>query len=415
MQIYAFAEVYPSPYKPYHDYQFEQFVAEDFALVVCSFLSHSGELSPAGQRLNLLERTIRLPSVLRDVASALPQLVTKFVTHPLMTLRRFAAGVSAPGRWTHRLVRGARAALVPSAIPDLCIVHNLIAQARLDFLRRVYPGVPVVFYYHGGESFGVPEVSPESAANAFAAADVVFTNTESSRQHAIGRGCAPEKIYVSPVGFNLTDFPDPSERTYRNGGVLNILTVGRLSEEKGVSYALRAMAILKSAGINFRYRIIGDGPEQQRLQAFVAEHRLSDCVQFIGKVPMDQLLAEYASADVMLLPSVVRGTWQENQACVVQEAMLSRSLVAVSRTGGVPESTAPELLRFSFEPEQPEQMAAALKEVAQLSVSELHALGAAARSFAVARYDIRVLNRELLAVTSRVTGRRFDLTDKSRH
>jgi glycosyltransferase involved in cell wall biosynthesis len=407
MQVHLFAEVYPSPYKPYHDIQFEELIAAGHRIKVCAFGSHSGQLSPAGNRLNLRSETILLPAVVKDVLKLSPRLIQRFVRHPLRSVSRFAAGCAVANGWNQRLSNGARAVLAPHASPELCIVHNLIAQARLQFLRKIYPSAAIVFYYHGGESAGVPEVPAAASVRAFAAADVVFTNTESSRQHAISRGCPPEKIFVSPVGFNLSDFPDPTQRQYRRDGVLNILTVGRLSEEKGFIYAMQGMRELSRAGVAFRYRVIGDGPEQAQLRAYVAANQLGQHVEFIGKVPTERLLREYETADVLLLPSVVRGTWQENQACVVQEAMLLRTLVAVSAAGGVLESTAPEMLQFSFEPEEPMQIAASLIRISRLSAAELHDLGGKGRSFATTRYDIRALNRDLLAVTERVTGRRM--------
>jgi glycosyltransferase involved in cell wall biosynthesis len=405
MQVHLFAEVYPSPYKPYHDIQFEELIAAGHSIKVCAFGSHPGQLSPAGTRLNLRSHTILLPSVLKDVLKLSPQLLLRFVRHPLRSVSRFAAGCAAASGWKQRLTNGARAVLAPHAAPDVCIVHNLIAQARLQFLRAIYPSAAIVFYYHGGESAGVPEVPAAVSVKAFAAANVVFTNTESSRQHAINRGCPPEKIFVSPVGFNLSDFPDPVQRRYRRDGVLNVLTVGRLSEEKGFIYALQGMRELVRSGVPFRYRVIGDGPEQAQLRSYVAANQLDGHVEFIGKVPTERLLREYEAADVLLLPSVVRGTWQENQACVVQEAMLSRAIVAVSAAGGVLESTAPEMLQFSFAPEEPVQIAASLIRISRLSDAELHDLGSKGRSFAATRYDICTLNRELLAVTERVTGR----------
>jgi glycosyltransferase involved in cell wall biosynthesis len=143
------------------------------------------------------------------------------------------------------------------------------------------------------------------------------------------------------------------------------------------------------------------------LREYVSTHGLQGCVQFVGKLSAQELLAEYSTADVLLLASVDRGNWQENQACVVQEAMLCRALVAVSRTGGVPESTAPEMLPYSFPPEQPEAIAGALRRIDMLSIDGLRQLGERGRLFAAQRYDIRHLNRDLLATAERVLERQL--------
>lgn len=85
----------------------------------------------------------------------------------------------------------------------------------------------------------------------------------------------------------------------------------------------------------------------------------------------------------------MRGTWVENQACVVQEAILCSAVVAISRTGGVPESTtAPHMHRFMFEPECPDQIAHILRQLLTLGASELPEIGAAGRELAQRNYDI---------------------------
>jgi glycosyltransferase involved in cell wall biosynthesis len=84
--------------------------------------------------------------------------------------------------------------------------------------------------------------------------------------------------------------------------------------------------------------------------------------------------------------------------------MFAKAVVAISRTGGVPESTAPSMLTFSFDPENPEQMAQALQRLDDLTAAELAQLGRSGRDFVEQRYDIRNLNRELLATTLQVTS-----------
>ena len=264
-----------------------------------------------------------------------------------------------------------------------------VLAGMFAIVERLY-GVQVV------EVPGVPVPSAETVKATFDSFDVVFTNTHSSRQHAIGRGQAPERILVSPVGFDVRGFPDPRQRAYRRDGRLNVLMVGRLSEEKGFLFGLQAVKVLIDAGQDIAVRIVGDGPQRQELASFIAEHGLASHVDMLGRVDQEDLRRHYSEADVFLLPSVALGTWEENQACVVQEALFMRAVVAVSRTGGVCESTAPAMLPYSCDPGSVPGMVSSLQALAELSEPQLRALGALGRGFVEARYDIRVLNRELL-------------------
>src|SRR5690606_38789124 len=113
--------------------------------------------------------------------------------------------------------------------------------------------------------------SPDEARRAFESTDIVFSNTDYSIEDAIARGAPRERICKVPVGFKLSDFPDVPTRFYGSEGKLHLVSVGRLSAEKGFDVALRALAELRKIRDDFDYTIIGDGPERGRLEALTAE------------------------------------------------------------------------------------------------------------------------------------------------
>ncbi len=123
--------------------------------------------------------------------------------------------------------------------PDVCIVHNLRAAAR-PVLENIYPNAVITMHYHGGELPGVPVPPPTSCRrSAFNSFDVVFTNTQNSREHAISRGTLPRRVVISQVGFDATLI----KVSQSIGGKLNVLMVGRLSEEKGFLFGLQALRV----------------------------------------------------------------------------------------------------------------------------------------------------------------------------
>jgi glycosyltransferase involved in cell wall biosynthesis len=106
-----------------------------------------------------------------------------------------------------------------------------------------------------------------------------------------------------------------------------------------------------------------------------------------------------AASDVLLLPSVQVGNWVENQACAVQEAMLWRGLVVVSRTGGVPECVAPDFQRWIAPERDVDGIARAIAEILDLSDAELRRLGEAGRRFVEERFDLSKTDDEILRTT----------------
>lgn len=396
MRIYALTQYYPSTFKPYFDTQFAQFVRDGHELTVFAHGRQGQVVNEKVAELGLEARTRRYPTTLRTLRPFIRPALGALARSPATSLRRLGAGAAIPSV-KERLTAGIRALSLPRERPDLCLVHDLTTATWFPWLHTVYPGVPVAMYYHGGENAGSGSLDDAAVRRAFLGADVVFTNTEFSREHALARGCPADRLEIVPVGFSLDDYRPPATRAYRPDGVLRLLTAGRVSEEKGHRFALAALARIVASGVtDFRYTVVGDGYLRPALERQVREAGLEPYVEFAGTVTTDALIARIAEADVVVLPSIELGTWVENQACIVQEAMLMKALVVATTAGGVPESTAPELRPYMVPPEDPEALARAILAVHALGDDRMRALGEAARAFAEQRYDIRRLNATLL-------------------
>lgn len=87
--------------------------------------------------------------------------------------------------------------------------------------------------------------------------------------------------------------------------VVAIVTVGRLTKEKGHEQFLTAMKRLKDEGQKFCWYIIGDGDQKNKLEEFVSELDLNDFVKFLGK--KSNPYPYYKSCDIYLQPSYYEG------------------------------------------------------------------------------------------------------------
>jgi colanic acid/amylovoran biosynthesis glycosyltransferase len=412
VRIYVFTEHFPNTYKPYFDTQFADFIDQGHQVSVFAFGKFDASLNVRTARYRLHERTRYVPFTLRSLPRMAPRAVIAAATRP----RRPAAA------WEHgrpakrNLLDAARAAMLPSEEPDLCLIHNLVAAQYFGFLGRIYPSARVALYFHGGE---VPQggvIGEQETRSAFERAHRVFTNTAYARDLAIDRGCPPAKIAVCPVGFSLEDYLPPATKQYRREGVLRLLSVGRVSEEKGLHHAVEAVRLLvaRRRGAGLRYRIVGRGTYFDRLKAAIAAAGLGTHVELCGELPNHAVLDEYRAADALLLPSIPAEHWEENQACVAQEAMLMKLPVLSTRTGGVQESIAPELRPLAVAPADPSALADRIEMLLDADDVWLTTLGEVARVFAWSHYGIRQLNDELLAECMRDrTGSGEDLHSTS--
>lgn len=111
-----------------------------------------------------------------------------------------------------------------------------------------------------------------------------------------------------------------------------VLSVGRLSRQKGLDCLLEAADYLKSRMQNLVILIGGRGEEAARLKDWAKKHSLLKMVRFVGFIPSDSLPMYYAACDLFVLPSVF-----ETFALTLLEALSTGKPVVCARVGGAKE------------------------------------------------------------------------------
>jgi len=126
-----------------------------------------------------------------------------------------------------------------------------------------------------------------------------------------------DKTYLFPVnGISKEDLELLSKTEKKDNNKFKVLSTGKLLPIKGFSLAIKAFKIFSDKFPETKFEIIGDGPELICLKNLVQQLRIKDKVQFKNWKPRDKFLAELASCDVFLFPSLRDGGGQ-----VVVEAM----------------------------------------------------------------------------------------------
>jgi len=169
------------------------------------------------------------------------------------------------------------------------------------------------------------------------AADRVVTVCRPFAQQLERRGIPSARIRiqhmpVSPLAPSSEQALELRRRLGVAAGERIVLTVGRLSQEKGNADALRVFRLLRDRmpAQPLRLLIVGDGPERRRLGALAGRLGLAQSVIFAGH--QDHIAPFYAAADVFLLAS-----HSEGSPNVLLEAMSAGLPVVATRVGGVPE------------------------------------------------------------------------------
>lgn len=392
MKICVLVDVYPHPFKPYFDVQFEEWQRAGHELQVFSLARIPQASSPVSvttlRSLREAPLIVSLRILIRCVVSAVRSSKVAFAAGSLRASLKLLAVDSQ----------------LPLTAPDVFFIHNLAAGARFWYLKKIFPRVPTGLYYHGGEIPGVAAISAADSRRAFSGPDLVFSNTRSSVMEAEERGAPLTKTRTLPVGFRLEDYPWSGTRTYKHAGRFQIVSVGRVALEKGFDIAVRALSELhRRSKLEFEYTIIGDGPEMANIRRLVQECGIQHLVRFTGAVSIADVIAKVRDADVLVVPSVPSNTWRENQACVMQEAMLMGVAVIASDIGGVSESLPPEMRDFLFSAGDQAQLVGNIERLLAGGETTLHALGNTGRDFVLRKYDVRELNRQILASLAETT------------
>jgi len=162
--------------------------------------------------------------------------------------------------------------------------------------------------------------------------------------HTLTRAYAPVRVFICPSEFmagrmraagvfpgrlrHVPHFIDTRGMATKSRPGGDPLVAGRLSPEKGIDVAIRAVGLLEGCHLD----IAGTGPEEPRLRR-IANAEAPGRVRFHGLVSKQEVQRMMLDAGLLLAPS----RWYENQPMVVLEALAMGVPVVASRLGGMPE------------------------------------------------------------------------------
>jgi len=112
-------------------------------------------------------------------------------------------------------------------------------------------------------------------------------------------------VIYNGISFNQieTGFSSPADTDFKRD--LSIIYLGRLFYFKGITYLLRALALLKESLPNFKAEIFGNGPLQGKIRKLRSRLGLKSNVDLRGFVnDRKRFMKEMRMADIVALPSL---------------------------------------------------------------------------------------------------------------
>lgn len=274
---------------------------------------------------------------------------------------------------------------------DVVHAHFVEVGGRCGMLKSLgLLDCPIVTSFHGAD-VSAQQTSEDRVLIDFAKRNsILFTfNTEYIAGKAKALGFPSERMRQLPVGLEMAKFPFHS-RSSRDGEV-EILSVARLDEAKGIHIALDALAKVSKAGRHFRYRVIGEGPWRERLEKQIVDLGLNDCVELPGWKSQADVARLLGEADIFLLPSITGSDGRtEGQGLALQEAQASGLPVIATIHNGFPENIEHGKTGFLVRENDPDGLAESILELIINPDLRLE-IGMNARRFVEKKFDIRIL------------------------
>lgn len=236
-------------------------------------------------------------------------------------------------------------------------LHNHFANpgANVGYLASRYLGLGWSLTLHGISEFDYPAgvLLPEKIA----AARFVACVSHFGRAQAF-RVIDPQhwpKLFINRCGVDLASFPSAAKA---EGTRLRVVSVGRLSPEKGQLGLLEAFAAVLADGVDAELFLIGDGPLMAELQRRIDALGIGERCRLLGRKSEAEVAIELAAADVFALASFMEGL-----PVVLMEALAMRLGVIAPCVAGIPELIAHEQTGLLFAPGRWDELGAGLKRL----------------------------------------------------
>ncbi len=188
--------------------------------------------------------------------------------------------------------------------------------------------------------------------------------SEALRQFVISKEFAPpDRVHTVHYGLDaasLQPTPDARAKLCQELGLPThaplVGSVCRLTEQKGLTHAIRAFWQITEQAGGAHYVIVGDGPLREALQQEAKGFKIDHRVHFLGW--RNDAIDLIAALDVLLIPSL----W-EGFGLIALEAMAMRTPIIASRVSALPEIVENGVTGYLAPPADPMAMAECLLDL----------------------------------------------------
>jgi colanic acid/amylovoran biosynthesis glycosyltransferase len=290
--------------------------------------------------------------------------------------------------------------------PQSCdIIHCQTGNMGLwacDLMRIGLVKGRLIVSLRGKDVLQIKKASPGQKKELFSKAELFLPVCQSLFDDIVEAGCPPEKCRVLYSAVDTEPFEDKVSYLPGADG-LTLLSVCRLVEKKGLSYALDAVAKLSRSGQRVQYHILGDGPCKEKLLEKARHLGIDHMVRFHGQMDRAGVARHMKEADIFLSPSITTDDGdREGIANSLKEAMLVGLPCVATDHGGTKEIITPWENGILVPERDPDALADAVQSLRKQPEAWLK-MGELARKTILSYMDSRKLGVKLMEIYGSVS------------
>jgi glycosyltransferase involved in cell wall biosynthesis len=205
----------------------------------------------------------------------------------------------------------------------LRMIRALHRRSPFDLVHAIWSGACGQIAVTAGKMLGIPSLVHVAGGELVALPEIGFGGRQSWRGRtrealvlraatAITAASGPMIELLAaldlqaqrlPLGVDLRTWPARVPPRRNGSGVARLIHVASLNRVKDQTTLLRALATLRTSGLNFHIDIVGEDTLQGAIQALCAQLGLSARTRFHGFLTQRQLRPVVESADLMIVSS----------------------------------------------------------------------------------------------------------------
>jgi len=267
------------------------------------------------------------------------------------------------------------------------------------FLKDIFNfKVKYVTVFHG---YDITKILKENGKNfykdLFKKGDIFLPISNHWGKRLIELGCKKNKIVVHRMGVNINDFKfKPRKR--KSNEKIKLLTIARLVKKKGLEFGIQAVAKLIKKYPNLEYKIAGDGPLRNELEALITKFNVQDKIKLLGWMEHGEVRRLMQEAHIFILPSITSQDGdQEGIPVVLMEAQAVGLPIISTWHSGIPELVIDGKSGFLVSERDVDALAEKLEYLIK-HPEVWPEMGRFGRKFVEEHYDIKKLNKRLVEI-----------------